>query len=181
MRVRKNPWRRARILSLWVAGLVVLFAALGLAAFYILRDTNPVPKDIRATLTFSPFVIPTTSDNFKSKNFSLTRSEDDVQILSYTITSDDIEISLSEYTQPTEFTEVAEYKERFLMNVVQQQRTIQTANGTIYIGLLSKQNNAELGVMIENGLLVFLQPNKSLDETAWRRLGEALEIRKNEF
>lgn len=181
MRVRANPWRRTRNILIWLVGAAVLFGALFGAWYYLLHDTNPLPRDIRTSLTFSPFVIPSDSRHFKTSDYGLSRSEENVQILTFKVTSkDNYSINLSEYTQPTEFTEVTEYKDRFLTNVVQQQRTIQTANGTVYVGVLAKQNNAELGVMIENGLLVFMQPSRSLDDTEWRRLGEAFEIRKNE-
>lgn len=180
MRVRANPWRRTRTIIFWsVIG--ALAAGLAVVAwFFFLRDTNPLPKDIRASITFSPLVIPTSSSHFKTSKYGLSRSEDDTQILSYTIQGKDYSIMVSEYTQPSEFTEVTEYKERFLTNVIQQQKTIQTANGTVYIGALTKQNNAELGVMLENGLLVFMQPSRSLDDIEWRRVGESLEIRKSE-
>ena len=180
MRVRANPWRRTRTIVFWVIGGLLLIG-LGFAAwFFLLRDTNPVPKDIRASLSFSPLVVPTDSSHFKTEQYGLSRAEDDTQILTYTIKGDGFTVKLSEYTQPSEFTEVTEYKERFLTNVVQQKKTIQTANGTIYIGGLSKQNNAEIGVMMENGLLVFMQPSRSLDDTEWRRVGESLEIRRSE-
>lgn len=181
MRVRANRWRQTRTAIFWLAiAVAVLGAALGVW-IYVTRDTNPIPKDIRSELTFSPLVTSSDSKTFKTTQFGLVRSEADEQILTYTINFEGIAVKVSQYTQPPEFTDVAEYKDRFLNNVVQQTSTVATANGTIYLGQLAKQGNEQIGVMIEKGLLVFMDPDKQLDEVQWRRLGEALEIKKTEL
>lgn len=176
MRVRINPRRRIKngIVIIVMTGLILLISA-GIF-LYLNRDRNPVPNDIRSTLVFSPLVIPLEDDVFTTKNYTLNRAENNDQILSYAIVFDDREIAVSQYTQPTEFIEIPEYKDRFLTNVVQQNEVVQTANGAIYIGQLSKQDNAQLGVMLENGLIVFMRPSQPLDATDWRRIGENLQI-----
>ena len=99
-------------------------------------------------------------------------------LLTFVVVTPNNEVTVSEYTQPVEFVEITEYKEQFLNNVVQQTSTVQTANGKIYVGKLSEQNNAQLGVMLDHGLIVFLKPNTPLNEVEWRQLGEAFEIQK---
>ena len=179
IKVRKNPWRLARNGALIAtASIVVVALILGLL-WFLNRDTNPVPQDIRPALTFSPLVIPTTNESITSTNFRLTRGEDDTQILSYTILFEETEVLFSSYIQPPQFTEIPEYKDRFLTNIVLQNGTVPTANGTIYLGQLSKQDNQQIGVMLEYGLLVFMQPERPLDDTQWRRLGEAFEVARS--
>ncbi|MGB3945270.1 MAG: hypothetical protein WBK76_00315 [Candidatus Saccharimonadales bacterium] len=56
---------------------------------------------------------------------------------------------------------------------------MQSANGTIYLGRLSKQDNKQVGIMIERGLLVFFYPTTGdIDEVTWRKLGDALQVQK---
>lgn len=178
MRVRQNPWRRLRsVIKIAIVAGVVLFIALWVW-LYANRDRNPIPTDIRPTLVFSPVIIPLEDDVFTTKDYGLTRAENNDQILTYTIVSEGNEVIVSQYTQPLEFIEIPEYKDRFLTNVVQQNEVVQTANGAIYLGQLSKQNNAQLGVMLENGLIVFMRPNQPLDAAEWRRIGENLQVQK---
>lgn len=178
MRVRINPRRRIRnafIIGIATAALLLIG---GGVLLYVNRDRNPIPDDMRTTIVFSPLVIPIEDELFATKNYTLNRAENNDQILTYTIEFDNKEITVSQYTQPTEFVEIPEYKDRFLTNVVQQNEVVQTANGAIYLGQLSKQNNAQLGVMLENGLIVFMRPNQPLDAAEWRRIGETLQVQK---
>lgn len=176
MRVRINPRRKIKNIVLFaiIAGVIIIM--LSGVLLYFNRDRNPIPNDLRSSLVFSPLVIPLEDDTFTTKNYTLNRAENNDQILSYTITFEDKDIAVSQYTQPTEFIEIPEYKDRFLTNVVQQNEVVQTANGAIYLGQLSKQDNAQLGVMLENGLIIFMRPNQPLDANEWRRIGENLQV-----
>lgn len=141
--------------------------------------SGPIPKTLRKDLTFSPFVLPSGSDKYTASSYKFTTTEDKVHVLSYVIRADDgTSVSVSEYPQPSQFTDIPEYKDRFLTNVVQQYDSVQTSNGTIYLGKLSKDNNRQLGVMLERGLLVLMSPDKDLKNTQWHSIGEQLEIQK---
>ncbi len=87
-------------------------------------------------------------------------------------------VTVSEYSQPPEFTEIPEYKNRFLSNVINQYDTVQTSNGTIYLGRATKQDKKQLALMIERGLLVFMSPDKDLANAQWRSIGDQFEIQK---
>ncbi len=166
------------MLGLAVVALVVIAASIVWKAFS--RDTNPVPLAMRSQLDFSPFVIPKDNEVYATNDYGLTKSEDNTLILSYTVSTLENTIEISQYTQPLQFVDIPEYKDRFLTSVLQQNGTIPTANGTIYVGQLSNQENQPLGVLLEKGLIVFMKPTESLEETEWRRLGETLTIRKME-
>ncbi len=158
---------------------VAICGLAGGAYYYSAASPSPLPASIQADLTFSPFVIPRSAAHYSSTDFKFSTAENKVQILSYLIhTENHGVISISEYAQPPEFTEVPEYKDRFLTNVSKQYATVQTANGTIYLGRLARQNDKQLGVMLEKGLLVFLSPARELDQAAWRNLGDQLEVQK---
>lgn len=179
IKVRKNPWRLAKKTLLIVIGVVAVTGLVGAFVLYTNQDTNPVPPEIQSALTFSPLVVPTTHKSITTSDYRLTRGEDDTQILSYTIVFENTEILFSSYIQPPQFEEIPEYRERFLTNVVMQNATVPTANGTIYVGQLSNQDNKQIGVLLEYGLLVFMQPNESLDEATWRQIGESFVVARN--
>ncbi len=146
---------------------------------YLRRDTNPIPIDIRKKLVFSPFVLPKGSKEYVTKDYKYSTSEDRVPILSFIIHSNEgADIALSEYAQPPQFNDIPEYKERFLTNVAKQYDSVQTSNGTIYLGKMTRQNNKQLAVMLEKGLLVFMNPNTEINQAQWRKLGDNLEIKK---
>jgi len=164
---------------IWIAtsSLLVVGGAIGYS--YITQNTvSSIPEDIRTQLTFSPFVIPNNTKNYSTADYKFSTAEDKVKILSYATKLEDSIISVSEYPQPPEFTEITEYKDRFLSNIINQYDTVQTVNGTIYLGRATKQDNKQLGVMIERGLLVFMSPSQDLDSNAWRNFGDKLEIQK---
>lgn len=172
-------WNRSRITILLV-GVTILIAGIASGYWYMTtRNINPIPQQIRSQLTFSPFVLPSNTNNYSATDYKFSTAEDKVQILSYLIHSKNSTISVSEYPQPLEFTEIPEYKDRFLTNIINQYATVTTANGVIYLGRAVKQNNKQLAIMIERGLLVFMSPDKDLEQTEWRNLGDQLEIQKN--
>lgn len=178
MKVRRNPKRIARNITLAIIGIVLILAT-GLGIWlYVNRDRNPLPKDIRPALTFSPLVIPKDHDTYKTAEYIFNRAEDDTQVLAYTVTTPETKVAVSQYSQPIQFSEIPEYKDRFLTNVVQQSEVVQTANGAIYVGSLTKQEGKQIGVMLEKGLIVFMRPEQTIDAAAWRRLGEALEVQR---
>lgn len=146
--------------------------------WYISRDISPLPKSIRSRLTFSPFVIPKSVKTITTTDYKFDTVEDKERILSFKIHQNNNTVTVSEYTQPAEFSEIPEYKDRFLSNVIKQYATVQTSNGTIYLGRLSRQGDKQLAIMIEKGLLVFLSPDADLTEAQWRNLGDQLEVQK---
>lgn len=159
---------------------VILVISSGIYVYRQLStNPSPIPQSIRQNLTFSPFVIPTDTKNFTTTDYKFVAAEGSVQIFSSVIRSKDGPIvTVSQYTQPKEFVEVPEYKERFLTNVAKQYDTVQTSNGTIYLGRETLQNNKQLAVMLERGLIVFMSPDKELDNAQWRNIGDQLEIQK---
>ena len=164
----------------WLILVVVLLIGTGLFTYSRLAvDTDPLPTNLRAKLPFSPFVIPTDTKNYTTSNYQLLKPENNVQELEYQIhVPNGATVWLSEYTQPPQFTEINGYKDQFLTNVAQQYETVQTSNGTIYLGHLPRQNNKQIGIMLERGLIVFMNPSKELSQSQWHSLGERLTIQK---
>lgn len=161
-----------------LASITILVLTTVITAIFLLgtRSNSPIPTDIRDQLTFSPFIM---SDTYKTTDYSFTVAESDLKILSYTIsTPGGGTVLLSQYPQPPEFTDIPEYKDRFLSNVVGQYATAPTSNGTIYLGRTATPEKKQLAVMIERGLLVFMKPDRELTEAQWRNIGERLEILK---
>lgn len=166
----------------FVAGLVVLgAAAFGVYKYLANGNANAVPKELGASLTFSPFVVAANDKGYTATDYKFSSAEGNVQILSYIIhTSDGNSITVSEYIQPPQFNDIPEYKSKFLTNVARQYDTVETSNGSIYLGRLTKQNNKQIGIMLEKGLIMFMTPNKELDQAKWHSLGEQLEIQKTD-
>ena len=171
-----------RLKWLLVAVLIATLVALAVGATgvyqYMTRDSNPIPQQMRSKLTFSPFVIPTDTKNISTSNYKFDKVEDGTEIFSYLISLKSYNVTISEYTQPSQFTDIPEYKNQFLSEVIKQYGTVQTSNGTIYLGRAAKQNNKQLAIMIESGLIVFLNPDKELTNAQWRSIGDQLEIQK---
>lgn len=178
MRVHQNRWRAVR--KKLLIGLLVLLVLAGLVAAvaYVLRNTNPIPKELRSSLTFSPLVVPEGTEGIQTKDYAFSTAENNVQILSYVISTSGVDVTVSEYVQPSEFTDIPEYKDRFLTNVIQQYETVQTSNGAIYLGKLSKQSDQQIGVMLEKGLIVFMRPDSSIDTVLWRKIGDQFSVQK---
>jgi hypothetical protein len=164
----------------WTLGATsVVIIALLAGYSYVTLDRGPIPAELRKDLTFSPFVLTESSRNIKASSYKFDLAEGRVQVLSYILLrADGVTITLSQYTQPPEFTEIPEYKDRFLTNAAKQYGTVQTSNGTIYLGRLIKQDNKQLAVMIERGLLLFMAPSKDLSDAEWRNIGDQLEVQK---
>lgn len=164
----------------WTTGILLLVLGLGIGGYiYVSRDTNPIPTGMRDQLTFSPFILRAGVKNFTTTDYKFSTAEENTQILTFLIHANDgLTVTVSEYAQPPQFAEIPEYKDRFLTNVAKQYDTVQTANGTIYLGRMTKRGDRQLAVMLERGLIVFMNPDKELDKAQWRNLGDQLEIRK---
>lgn len=157
------------VLAILIAGIV------GVSIWQLARpDSNPIPTDLRPQITFSPFIIPSSSEKLATRDYKLGTTDDMTQLLSFVIDAFGTTITVSEYPQPPQFAEVPDFKQKFLEN--KQDKTVSSANGTIYISALSKQDNKEVGLLLERGLIVFLAPERQLSDTEWRELGDRLEL-----
>lgn len=157
-------------------------ALIGIAALlnyqYLERQAARIPASIRQDLVFSPFIITLDNDEYKATEYRLTEVENGVQLLSFFVQFEGKSVTVSEYIQPPEFTEIPEFRQRFLDNTIKQYATIQTSNGTIFLGKQVKQNDRQLGIMLERGLIVMFNPEQELTQAEWRRLGEQFDIQK---
>lgn len=161
----------------------IALSLIAVSAFFSYRHFNiaahELPNPIKQQLGFSPFVVPSTANKYESESYKLTKPDSGSQLLSYIVTmSSGTNITISQYTQPAEFTDVPEYKDRFLTSIVKQYATIPTSNGTLYLGRQEKQNNKQFAVLIERGLIVLMNPTRDLTNSQWRELGDLLEIEK---
>lgn len=159
--------------------LVIILITVAIGGYlYFNRDTNPIPKQLRSQLTFSPFVIPVNTKGHSTSDYEFNKTDDGTQILKYEIHFENNVIIISQYPQPPQFSEIPDFKNQWLNNTAQQYSSVSSSSGTIYLGRAVKQNNKQLAIMIERGLLVFLSPDKKLTEQQWRSLGDQLEIQK---
>lgn len=161
-----------------VVGLIVISAGLIASFLYIARDTSPIPQAISSQLTFSPFVIPDDSKIYITSDYKINVAENGTQLLSYVVKVGTVDITISQYPQPSEFNDIPEYKSQFLSNVIRQYESLQTSNGALYLGRQSLQNNKQIGVILERGLLVLMSPTEDISQDEWRKLGDQLEIQK---
>ena len=182
MKMRFTHYRtRSKIILISIVVLVVvgLVGASFGAYLYLTKDINPIPAKLRQSISFSPLVIQSGTKGYTTSDYQVTKTENSISILSYTIKIDTGPvIRVSEYPQPQEFTDIPEYKDRFLTNVAQQYSTVATSEGTIYLGRLARQSNKQLGVMLEKGLIIFMSPDKDVAPEQWRSLGDQLVIQK---
>lgn len=175
-RRRSGHWKQIAIAS--TIAVAIVSGAAYVNYRHLEREAARIPVSVRNELGFSPFVVTLDNKEFKATNYKLSEVENGVQLFSYVVHFDGKSVTVSEYVQPPQFEEITEYKQRFLDNVIKQYATIQTSNGTIYLGKQQKQNNRQLGIMLERGLIVMFNPEQDLSQSEWRKLGEQFDIQK---
>ena len=178
MVMRKQKRRLLRMAGLGAIALLIIAAVAATNYRQLERQAARVPVTIRQDLTFSPFIVTLDNNSYKATDYKLADVEKNVQLLTFVVHFKDKSVTVSEYPQPPQFTEIPEFKQRFLDNTIQQYATVQTANGTIYLGKQVKQGNKQLGIMLERGLIVLFNPEKELTQAEWRRLGDQFDIQK---
>lgn len=178
MVMRKQKKRFLHIAGAIAIALSIIAVVAALNYQHLQREAARIPTPIRQELTFSPFIVTLDNSDYKATNYKLSEVDTGVQLLSFIVRFEDKSVTVSEYTQPPEFADIAEYKDRFLNNIIKQYATVQTANGTIYLGKQTKQNNKQLGIMLERGLVVLFNPETELTQAEWRRLGDQFDIQK---
>lgn len=178
MVMRKQKKRLLHIAGLAMVALLIITTVAAANYQYLERQAARIPASIRQDLTFSPFVVTLDNKNYEVTDYKLAEVEKGVQLLSFIVHFEDKSVTVSEYTQPPQFTEIPEFKQRFLDNAIQQYATVQTANGTIHLGKQVKQGGRQLGIMLERGLIVMFNPERELTQAEWRRLGDQFDIQK---
>lgn len=176
--MRKQKKRLLRLAGLAAVAFVII-AGVAFANYrYLERQAARIPASIRQDLTFSPFIVTLDNKAYKATDYKLAEVEEGVQLLSFVVHFEGKSVIVSEYMQPPQFTEIPEFKQRFLDNVIKQYATVQSVNGTIYLGKQVKQNDKQLAIMLERGLIVMFNPEKELTQAEWRRLGDQFDIQK---
>ena len=154
----------------------------GTAAFinykHLERQAARIPATIRHDLTFSPFIITLDNEKYEATDYRLAEVDAGVQLFSFIVHFENKTVTVSEYVQPPQFAEIPEFKQRFLDNAIKQYATVQSANGTIYLGKQVKQDGKQLGILLERGLVVMFNPSSELSQAEWRRLGDQFDIQK---
>ena len=161
-------------------GLVIaaILVAGGFVLAQILKPRpNPMPSSVSSQLEFSPLVVPANVKSPTTSDYKIGKIEEDT-VLSYVIHIDDASVTVSEYQQPSQFSDVPDFKDKFLENVIQKTSSVSTASGTIILGQQAKQKNKQMALMLERGLVIFMNPSKTLEEKQWRLIGDALDVVK---
>lgn len=178
MVMRKQKKRLLRIAGLATVAFLIITTVAVANYQYLERQAARIPTTIRQDLTFSPFVVTLDNENYSATEYKLAEVEEGVQLFSFIVHFEGKSVTVSEYIQPPQFTEIPEFKQRFLDNAIRQYATVQTANGTIYLGKQVKQNDRQLGIMLERGLIVMFNPEQELTQAEWRRLGDQFDVQK---
>ena len=154
---------------------LVILIGLGTAGWFVWYLRQPIiPISIHKQLSFSPLAY-TGGSSYEAGSYKYDSKE---KILSYIIKSDDGNIiTVSEQSQPPQFTEIPEYKDKFLDNVMKRYDSVQSLNGVVYLTHPSKQKK-QVAVIIDKGLIVFMSANKDLSETEWRKLADNMAIER---
>ena len=178
MVMRKQRRRLLRIAGLAAMAFVVITVVAVANYRHLERQAARIPVAIRQDLVFSPFIVTLDNNDYMATDYKLAEVEKGVQLLSFVVHFEGKSVTVSEYAQPPQFTEIPEFKQRFLDNTIQQYATVQTANGAIYLGKQVKQNDKQLGIMLERGLIVLFNPKQELTQAEWRRLGDQFDIQR---
>lgn len=171
-----NMKRGLTFIGVIIAALALIAGGFSLANILKPRP-NPIPPSISSRLEFSPLVIPANIKSPTTSDYKVGKVENDT-ILTYIIHMDNATVTVSEYQQPSQFSDVPDFKDKFLENVIQKTTSVSTASGTIILGQQAKQQNKQLGVMLERGLVVLMNPSKTLEQKQWRTIGDVLDVVK---
>lgn len=164
--------------AFWIILAIIVVIGSAITSFLILSHVaTPLPSGIEKALTFSPFVPYKNNGDFSVARSTLSRSEDGKQLLAYTLKIPSTSLVITQSVEPSQFAEVPEFKTRFLSSVISDSHTVQTASGVIYTGRAAKQNDKQIGIMTEHGLLIFLNPARDLSDVEWRSVGDALTVK----
>ena len=170
----RNRWVKV------IAGVIIaaLLVVLGVWLAYTLKPTTHLlPDDISTRINFTPLVITSTNTAPTTDSYKLSTAEEGVLMLSFIIhLGGGRTVTVSEYPQPSQFNDVPDFKEKFLDNVIQKSTSVSTAGGVIILGRMAKQDNKQMAVMLEKGLVVFLVPSTDLSEDEWRSIGDKLSL-----
>lgn len=175
--------------AVWISGLVLVIIGATIAVtILVMRDVSrsdsiKVPVEVAAKLTFTPMVLVPSEGGPTASNYQagtvVDKDGTKTMVFSYKITmSDGTVVVVGQNEQPPQFTDIKDYKEKFLSEQVQQTSSVSTAGGTIYIGRQAKQSNNQLGVIVDRGLIVFLSPARPLEQNEWRIIGDNLDVVK---
>lgn len=167
--------KKLLIIILSIVGALALVLLGVILARFVFSSPQLLPSDISRSISFSPLVVSPTN-TVSATNYDLSQVEDGTTLLTYTITSGQATIEVSQYPEPSQFADIPDFRSKFLADVIQQTGSVSSASGTLYLGQMAKQKNKQLAVMLEKGLIVFLMPDRSLDETQWRAIGDSLTV-----
>lgn len=176
----KRTRRNTQKIVIGVVLAVVIAGGAGVVWLQTVRakSATALPSAIATQLNFSPLVL-SKAPNLRADSYKYDKTNG---VLSYVVRdkTTNQHVTVTEQQQPAQFTEITGYQDQFLTNVIQQSETVQTSNGTVYLGHPSKQPNQQIAVIIDRGLLVFFTPQSSaqLDSNQWRTLVEQLQIQK---
>ena len=158
--------------------MVLILAALAAAGWviytlYFQKNTSAIPADISDSLEFSPFVINQNAKGYTASSYKYAPMEDSTKVFSFVVTlPGGNTVTVSQYPQPPQFNEVADYKAKFLEN--KSEDTVPVSAGVIHLSRPEKQQQKQIGLMLERGLIVFLNPTANLSKAEWRDVGNAL-------
>jgi hypothetical protein len=169
--------RRLIILAGIIVAAFLIAGGFALSQFLKPKD-NPVPASVSSQIDYTPLVVPANMEALRTSDYKVSTVEDGTKLLSYIIHINDATVTVSEYTQPSQFTDVPDFKDKFLENVIQKTTSVSTASGTVILGQQAKQQNRQLAIMLERGLVVLMNPSKALEQKQWRTIGDALEVIK---
>ncbi len=141
-------------------------------------NNNPVPASIAPQVSFIPLVIPANIKSITTSDYKVSTVEDGTHILTYIMHVANADVTVSEYPQPSQFTDVPDFKSKFLDDVIQQTASLSTSSGTIVLGQMAKQQNKQFAVMLEHGLVVFMTPSESIGQDQWQAIGDTLDTIK---
>ena len=164
------------IATIAIVGLIALVGWLAYDKFRPIDD-GPIPQDVVAKLDFTPIVVDKNAEQYKASDYQYTAMEDGIKRLVFNVTLDQNKTAIfTEEPQPPQFYDIAEYKNKFLENKSEQ--TVNTDMGVIYLSRPENQKGKYIGLMLEKGLIVFINPSQDLTKEEWRALGNALTTQK---
>lgn len=140
-------------------------------------DDGPIPAEIASQLDFTPIIISKESAEYKVAKYEYGSMEDGIKRLVFEVTlPGNKKATFTEETQPSQFYDVAEYRTKFLETKSEQ--TVITDIGVIHLSKPEKQNNRHIGLILEKGLMIFINPTTELTNEEWRSLGNVLTTQK---
>lgn len=156
--------------------LIIVLAGAALAFSKLTKKTPVISPFIKSQLS-SPIFLPSQKD-FTVEPNSVTFDVRE-KLLTFTAVSikDQTRLVITQQPTPDTFTDIPQYYDK-LVEAMGQYKQFDSLNGKVTLTKPTELKGGQTAVLNQNGTLMFVRPNKDLNDDDWRRFFNSLILQK---